>query len=283
RLGVRERLGIAYETLRRVNPRIVSLSITGYGTTGPQAARPGFDPLLQAQSGLMQAQGGDGSEPVFHHIAVNDVGSAAMAALGIVAALVARTRTGEGQAVHTSLASQSVLLQIGELTTYPGAPAPPTGARDCTGAGALERYYECADGWIAVACATAREGAALADALGLEGLDVHAAMAEPAGGGVLAERIARVLEPLTVDDAVARLGDAGAPAVPVVTMDETFTDPYLEENGYYESYLDPASGPARGVAVPFRFGRSATAFPRAAPMLGEHGAEVLREYGAARG
>ena len=119
RLGVRERLGISYERLRDVNPRIISLSITGYGTTGPQASQPGFDPLLQAQSGLMQAQGGDGDEPVFHGIPVNDVGSAAMSAFAIVSALYARTRTGVGQDIQTSLASQSVLLQIGELTSYP--------------------------------------------------------------------------------------------------------------------------------------------------------------------
>ena len=94
RLGVRERLGISYESLRAVNPRIISLSISGYGPEGPRASLPGFDPLLQAQSGMMQAQGGYGSEPVFHHVAVNDVGSAAMSAFGIVAALIARTRTG---------------------------------------------------------------------------------------------------------------------------------------------------------------------------------------------
>ena len=137
RLGVRERLGISYESLRKVNPRIISLSITGYGRQGPLASLPGFDPLLQAQSGLMQAQGGYGCEPVFHRIAVNDVGSAAMSAFAIVAALFARTRIGEGQEIHTSLASQSVLLQIGELTSYPGASAPAMGARDCSGASAL--------------------------------------------------------------------------------------------------------------------------------------------------
>ena len=146
RLGVRERLGISYERLREVNPRIISLSITGYGTTGPQAPEPGFDPLLQAQSGLMQAQGGDGGEPVFHGIPVNDVGSAVMSAFAVVGALYPRTRTGVGQDIQTSLASQSVLLQIGELTSYPGAPEPAMGARDCIGVSALERYYECSDG-----------------------------------------------------------------------------------------------------------------------------------------
>ena len=278
RVGVRERLGISYESLRKVNPRIISLSITGYGRQGPLASLPGFDPLLQAQSGLMQAQGGYGCEPVFHRIAVNDVGSAAMSAFAIVAALFARTRIGEGQEIHTSLASQSVLLQIGELTSYPGASAPAMGARDCSGASALERYYECADGWIAIACATAPRYAALFDALGIPTGNADAALAEPREGALSAV-IADGLRRLSLDDALTRLTEAGAPAVPVLTLDETYADAFLDENNYYESYTHPAFGPAKGVASFARFHRTETAFRRAAPILGQHSTEVLRDYG----
>jgi crotonobetainyl-CoA:carnitine CoA-transferase CaiB-like acyl-CoA transferase len=276
RLGVRERLGISYADLRAVNPRIISLSITGYGTKGPQASLPGFDPLLQAQSGLMQAQGGYGEEPVFHRIAVNDVGSAAMSAFAVVAALFARTRTGVGQDIQTSLASQSVLLQMGELTSYAGGPSPAMGARDCIGVSALERYYQCADGWIAIACATAPRSAALFAALRL-----------PAEGTALREDelasvLADALGSMSRDDALTRLGEAGAPAAPVLTLDETYTDAFLGENNYYDSYVDPTYGPARGVGPFARFGRAHTRLQSAAPTLGQHNADVLREYGIAR-
>ncbi|MEX1009361.1 MAG: CoA transferase [Acidimicrobiia bacterium] len=281
RLGVRERLGISYESLREVNPRIISLSITGYGTNGPQASMPGFDPLLQAQSGLMQAQGGYGGEPVFHGIPVNDVGSAAMSAFAIVGALFARARTGVGQDIQTSLASQSVLLQIGALTSYPGAREPAMGARDCIGASALERYYECADGWIAVACATAPRAAALFDALGLRAEGAEGALAEPREGG-LASLIADALKPLSVDDALMRLSDAGASAAPVVTVDQTYTDAFLEEHNYYDSYVDPTFGPGRGIAGFARFERTKTRFRRAAPTLGQHSIDVLREFGVSQ-
>jgi len=266
RLGVRERLGISYEALRAVNPRIVSLSISGYGRTGPQAAMPGFDPLLQAQSGLMHAQGGDGGEPVFYRIAVNDVGSAAMAALGVAAALFARCRTGDGQEIHTSLASQSVLLQIGELTSYPGSPPPPMGARDCVGMGALEHYYECADGWIAIACTTPSSAGALTSTLGVPQTASEA-------------EIAAALRPLPREDALARLERAGAPAVPVLTVDDTYTDVFLTANRFYESWDDPEFGPAQGVGNSARFSRTPTGYGRPAPMLGQHSAEVLREFG----
>jgi crotonobetainyl-CoA:carnitine CoA-transferase CaiB-like acyl-CoA transferase len=152
------------------------------------------------------------------------------------------------------------------------------GARDCIGASALERYYECADGWIAVACATPQHCVALTDALELQEVDAPAALAE-ARDGVLASRIAEALRPLSVERALTRLHEAGAPAVPVLTMDETYADAFLQENDFYESYLDPAFGPAKGVGAIARFARTTTAFRRAAPMLGEHSAEVLREFG----
>ena len=154
RLGVRERLGITYETLRQVNPRIISLSVSGYGDDDTRALLPAFDPLLQAESGLMQAQGGEDDEPVMHMIPVNDVATASLAAFAIVAALNARERTGEGQEIRTSLAATSVMAQIGQFVSYPGGPPPPMGARDCLGAGALRRFYACADGWIAIDCAS---------------------------------------------------------------------------------------------------------------------------------
>jgi crotonobetainyl-CoA:carnitine CoA-transferase CaiB-like acyl-CoA transferase len=282
RLGVRERLGITYERLREVNPRIISLSISGYGTNGPQASQPGFDPLLQAQSGLMQAQGGEGSEPVFHRIAVNDVGSAAMSAYAIVAALFARTRTGEGQELHTSLASQSVLLQIGELTAYGGAPSPPSGARDCLGVRALERYYECVDGrWIAIACATAAHARALVDALDLPQVDADDALAEKPDGPLASAIADRLLE-RSREEALAMLRDAGVPTAPVLTIDETYADAFLEENGYYESYVDPTFGAALGVAMCARFGRTPSGFGRPAPTVGQHTDEVLHEFGLPR-
>jgi crotonobetainyl-CoA:carnitine CoA-transferase CaiB-like acyl-CoA transferase len=278
RLGVRERLGITYERLREINPRIISLSISGYGTNGLQASQPGFDPLLQAQSGLMRAQGGEGSEPVFHRIAVNDVGSAAMSAYAIVAALFARMRTGEGQELHTSLASQSVLLQIGELTSYQGAPRPPTGAQDCIGVRALERYYECADGWIAIACMTPAHYHALVDALDLPPQDADEALDEEPDG-TLARSISEALRPQQRDDALGRLRDTGTPVAPVLTIDETYTDAFLEENGYYDSYVDPTFGAALGVAMCARFERTNSGFERPAPTVGQHTDEVLRDFG----
>src|SRR5207247_1508642 len=112
RAGVMERLGLGWETLHDVNPRLVHTSITGYGSSGRLATRPGFDPVFQARSGLMQAQGGE-DEPVFHMIAYTDYSAGTLGALATLAALFARERTGRGQRVDVSLFRTALVARRG--------------------------------------------------------------------------------------------------------------------------------------------------------------------------
>ncbi|MGA0603173.1 CoA transferase [Caulobacter sp. KR2-114] len=279
RYGVRERLGITYEQLRQINPRIISLSVTGYGDDVARQTLPAFDPLLQAESGLMQAQGGEDDEPVFHAIPVNDVTTAAMSAFAIVAALLARERTGEGQEISTSLATTSVMAQIGQLVSFAGAPPAAMGSRDCLGSSALERFYECEGGWIALACPTEAHYRGLCEALGLEPGDAAAALTAPRDGP-LAAAIAAALRPLDRAEALARLDAAGVPAAPVITAPETYADPFLAENGYLETYAHP-KGTVTGATGYARFLRTPARFPHPAPLLAQHSLEVLRDYGVA--
>jgi crotonobetainyl-CoA:carnitine CoA-transferase CaiB-like acyl-CoA transferase len=276
RLGVRERLGVTYEALRRINPRIITLSVSGYGDDAARAKWPAFDPLLQAESGLMQAQGGEDDEPVMHLIPVNDVTTAALAAFAVVAALNARERTGEGQEIRTSLAATSVMAQIGQFVSYPGGPPPAMGERDCLGEGALRRFYACADGWIAIDCA---DDAALRGALDLPAGETQAARQSPSRGP-LADLIAGALAPLTRAVALARLAEAGVPAAGAITGPDAFTDPYLAQNGCFETYRHP-TGAVRGAAGFASFGRGGPSTWRPAPLLGEHTVEVLRDHGLA--
>jgi crotonobetainyl-CoA:carnitine CoA-transferase CaiB-like acyl-CoA transferase len=143
------RLGLGDGVLAAAFPRLVRCSVSAYGRTGPFADLPGFDPVMQARSGMMLAQGG-ADDPVASVAPIHDVGTAALAALGILAALFARARTGRGQHVTASLAGASVFLQSGELTTFAGRPAAPAGGVDFPGPSAVRRYYQASDGWLAV-------------------------------------------------------------------------------------------------------------------------------------
>jgi crotonobetainyl-CoA:carnitine CoA-transferase CaiB-like acyl-CoA transferase len=285
RLGVRKRLGIDYAALAVANPRVISCSINSYGSRGFDAALPGFDALLQARSGLMWAQGGDWGEPVFHAIPINDVATAAMGAFAIIAALHARQRTGKGQDTETSLAAQSALYQSGDLTWFGGRPPLAKGGRDCIGFTALDRFYRCADGWITLAVTTPKHFADLARTLDrpdwLQRWDGAAALGEPRDGELAAE-VAAAFAGLRRDEAVDLMCDAGVPAAPVMRGAEVQRTEYFWENGYYELCSHPAEGElvtSRGFAD---FDGAPLRFERLHPELGEHGVEVLQDYGVPR-
>ncbi|KAA0239670.1 CoA transferase [bacterium] len=286
RLGVRERLGIDYATLAKINPRIISCSVTGYGPEGPLATDPGFDPLVQARSGMMAAQGGD-DEPVFHQVPVNDTATAMMAAFGIIAALRAREVTGRGQNVETCLTNQSILCQSGELTQYEGRRPNPVGARDCPGVGALQRFYRCGDGeWLAIAASEPGHFQQLAAALGhpewAGRMTAEQALAEPAGSR-LAEDIAAALSGFTRDDALDRLCTRHVPAAPALRVEQIFSDPFLAANGFLDEYDHPQFGPIAGVRGYAEWSRTPGGFRGRAPLVGEHSIEILRELGIDEG
>ncbi|MCK9518468.1 MAG: CoA transferase [Dehalococcoidia bacterium] len=281
RLGVRERLGIDYASLSAINPRIITCSVTGYGPKGPLAADPGFDPLLQARSGMMAAQGGD-DEPVFHQIAINDSATAMMAAFGIQAALHARERTGRGQEVHTCLTNQTIIFQSGEVTWYDGRRPSPVGGRDFIGPSAVRRFYQCADGWICIAAQAPQHFHGIVTALGHpewagRWIADHA-LTEPATGE-LGTVIADALRPLPRAEALDRLRIHGVPAAPSVSTEELFDDPWLHANNFFQQIEDPGMGAITTVRAYADWSRSLGGFPHRAPQCGEHSREILSEFG----
>jgi crotonobetainyl-CoA:carnitine CoA-transferase CaiB-like acyl-CoA transferase len=282
RLGVRERLGITYEALRAVNPRIISCSANTYGSKSADARRPGFDTLLQARSGLMAAQGGEDQEPVYHTMPVTDVATAALSAFAVIAALNAREITGEGQNIETSLAAASSMYQFDELTTYAGRPPNPLGGRDCLGVAALDRYYACRDGWLTLACRTPEHFAAVARALDrwewMDRWSASAAFTQPRDGA-LASAIAAALADRPRDEALELLTGAGVPAAPVLRDDEARRTADLWENNYYEPHTHPLAGELIASGGFAEFDGHTARFSRLDPRLGEHGLEVLTEYG----
>ena len=276
RFGVRKRLGVDYEALKAVNPRIISCSVNAYGDAGPRAPLPGFDPLLQAEGGMMAAQGGD-AEPVLHTIAVNDVATAGIVAFGIISALNARRRTGEGQEVITSLLAQSLTFQLGEVVSYPGRPPAPSGGVDCLGLNPAHRYYACRDGWIGVAAETTAEASALLEALGVPG-DPGEALAAPPEGP-LAGSLAECLAARGREEALALLGAAGVPCAPCVRGYEAYDDAWLAENRVFEAWRHGRLGEAVGVRSYADFSRTPGGFRFPVPDAGEHTREVLAGFG----
>jgi crotonobetainyl-CoA:carnitine CoA-transferase CaiB-like acyl-CoA transferase len=196
--------------LRAGNPQLVHCHIDGWGE-GPLAGTAGFDPLLQARSGIMVAQGG-ADHPVIQPMSLHDIGTGTLAAFGTVAALYARTHLGEGQDVDVALSRTSVAFQGGEFTSAPDLPAPLAGHIDYVGDEPDHCFVEAADGWLAVAATSYEHRTAW-----------HAIRGDD--GAALSE--------LGVDAVVAACRERGVPAIAVLGRDEVYTSEVLADLGVW--------------------------------------------------
>lgn len=271
RLGVPERLQVHYAGLAQVKPDIVTFSITGLGEQGPLAAKPAFDPVLQAMSGMMAAQGGD-SEPVLFTIAVNDIAAATLAVFGVCLGLFHRLRTGEGQRVCTSLLACSTMMQSGELVRFAGRPPAVRGARDFAGPSALDRFYRAADGWLRIQAP---------DVAALESAGLFNVRLSRRQDREIAEAVGEVLASKSVAESLACLSAAGIPAAPVRRPGDLLDDPELRELDLFATQ-HMHDGTAFSVIKRYaRFSRTQECANFEAPGLGEHSRSVLEEAGVA--
>jgi len=276
RPGVAERLGVGWERLSTLNPRLVYCSVTAFGSTGPGAERPGFDPLFQAMGGVMTLQG-FGGPPQYLRTAPTDYYTAALAAQAIVAALFARERTGRGQRVETSLLRGVMALQSGIAMDYP---AKPTLIRD----NPTYRLYQAGDGrWFFLACGNQSFWVKLCKALGLEGLADDPRFAS----WLLRLENNQALLPLLQDTFASRprnhwlelLASHDIPAAPVQTVAEFMDDPAVRHHDMVREYDHPEVGRLRMMGQPLVFGDTPTRDPGPPPTLGQHTDAILKELG----
>jgi crotonobetainyl-CoA:carnitine CoA-transferase CaiB-like acyl-CoA transferase len=284
RPGVAERLGIGYEEMRRRNPRLIYCSVTAYGPQGPYRDRPGFDPLMQARSGIERAQGGLENPPTFLLVPLTDNACAMLNAAGIALALQERERSGLGQKLETSLLRAACLLQSDSMIDYDSKPPRPANDPSQFGPNALNRLYRCADGWIFVAAQEAEPRAnlaALAGATWQERQSLPDADANRTEELRLAERLSNYFAAEGVEACLDRLHALGIAAVHVVeNYAEHFPeDPRLLTEGLVITYAHPRYGQVRQPALLARLSDPPPQAVRPAPLIGQHTREILAELG----
>jgi crotonobetainyl-CoA:carnitine CoA-transferase CaiB-like acyl-CoA transferase len=277
RAGVADRLGLGYDALSRINPRLVYCSVTAFGSTGPYADRPGFDPLLQAMSGMMALQG-FGGPPQYLRIAVTDYYTASLAAQAILTGLFVRERTGRGQRVETSLLHGSLSFQSGNTVEYEGKP---TGFRPSP----AYRLYEAADHeWFFLACGNQVIWVRLCKGLGLDALAHDPRFAS----WMLRNDNAAALMPLLEERFRTKprrhwlelLAQHDVPAAPVQTLaDFMANDPAVRHHDLVREYDHPELGRLRMLGQPLVFSDTPTQDPGRPPTLGEHTDAILHELG----
>jgi crotonobetainyl-CoA:carnitine CoA-transferase CaiB-like acyl-CoA transferase len=274
RPGVAQRLGIAYEELSVVNPDLVYCSVSGFGPDGPYADQPVYDPIVQALSGMTEAQNGD-----FVKAVVVDKTTALTAANSILAALVARANGAGGQHVEVNLLDSMLAwlwLDVYWNDALPDAEPVPTYS---------EWYspYDTLDGQVATVWTSFKQFAAAATALGRPDLADDQRFATRDSrlrhSHEMRAEFADALAQLTTAAAVAALRGADVPCAPVLDRHEVASDPQVVHNGSIVEAEHPTAGRMRTVRPVAHYSETPTTIHRPAPGLGEHNHEVLTELG----
>ena len=279
RPGRMRKFGFDYAALAARNPRIIYMSVNAFGNRGPEHNQPGFDPLLQARSGVMAAQGGHHGHPVYLTCAICDYGAAMLSALGCVLALRARELTGRGQFCETSLLQSAMAFQAGEFAFYAGRPDMENGSPENRGRSAISRAYSCRGGeWLFISLSNETQWKALLTILPiLPNTNWDTASTEP-NEGALATALAEQFARLDRDDALALLKKSAIPATRINHTRELFDDPQVVANDLIADLPHSQWGRVQQTGMLTKFSATPGTIERAAPMLGEHTDEILREY-----
>jgi crotonobetainyl-CoA:carnitine CoA-transferase CaiB-like acyl-CoA transferase len=278
KVGDLARYGLDPAALRAASPRLITCSITGFGGSGPRAAEPGYDAALQALTGVMAMTGHPESEPAKLGVAWIDVLTGLHAAVGVLAALRARDRSGEGAHLDMSLwdVTLSSLVNQSQATLLTGIAPQRLGSAHPT----IVPYqaFEAADAPFVIACGNDRQFERLAAVLEWPELARDERFARNAGRVRERARLIPLLsERLKTHPReywIARLTAVGVPATPVASLVEAFADPQTVARDLVREVVHPDAGPVPMVASPF--GEHAVA-PGPPPRIGEHTRAVLRE------
>lgn len=282
RPGVAERMGIGEDAIRAVRPDIIYVSISGFGDRGPYLAKPVYDPLVQALSGLTTVQAGsDEARPRLVRTILPDKLTGVMMAQAVTAALLHRYRTGEGQHVRLSMLGAVVAFLWGSdmgSQTFVGAEIPQEKA-----ASFIDLIYETTSGYISVAVQSDKEWRGLTQALARPEWLEDPRFATPASRHEnIDERLRLTQEVLATDSAetwLEKLEAAGVPCAPVLTRAQVIDHPQMRENGLILETDHPDAGPLRQAAPAAQFSATPAGVRFGAPRLGQHTRDVLSAIG----
>jgi crotonobetainyl-CoA:carnitine CoA-transferase CaiB-like acyl-CoA transferase len=286
RPDVKTRLGLDYASLRRINPRIVLASISGYGQDGPYAGRPGFDQVIQGMGGLMSVTGHPGQGPLRAGLAVADSSAGLYAALGIFAALLERDQSGEGQWVHTSLLQAQIAMMDFQAARYLNDGVVPVQCGNDHPSVSPMGLYQAQDGSLNIGAAGGASWRRFCEALGRADWIADPRFATDrlriANRAALSAAIEEVFAGAPVAHWVELLNRAGVPAGPVYTLPQVFEDPQVRHLRATARAQSNAGESFEFLTQPVHLERTPASVQTAAPECGEHTDEVLLEAGLDR-
>jgi len=281
RPGVAARLGMSYETLRAINPRLVYASISGFGQTGPWALRPGFDLIAQAMSGVISATGHPGGEPVKSDIPVGDLGAGLFAAYGILSAIIGREKTGQGQFIDASLFEASLGLSVWATTEFWGTGKSPKPLGTANRMSAPYQAVKASDGHFVFGAANQKLWLAFLGVVNRPELADDPRFAQNkdrvANAPALIEALAPTFLTRTVDEWVEILLEAGVPAGQIYDYEQALATDHVAARQMVLDVPHPVEGTYKALGFPVKLSRTPQQVRHHAPLLGEHSDDIRRE------
>jgi crotonobetainyl-CoA:carnitine CoA-transferase CaiB-like acyl-CoA transferase len=277
--GTLERLGLGYDTLKRINPQIILASITGFGQTGPYKNEPGYDYIIQAMAGLMSITGDEHSGPLKVGVAIADVLTGLYAAIGILAALHERSYSGEGQQLDVSLFDAQLSALVNVASSYLTTGAVPRRLGNQHPHIVPYQVFPTRDGEMVVAVGNDAQFRKLAEALGMPELAADERYRTNADrlrhrDGLVAV-ISAVMKAKPTTHWRARLQAAGIPHGPINDLQAVFADPQVQARNMVVEMAHPTAGSVKLVGSPLKLSRTPVEMKRHPPLYGEHTAQVL--------
>ena len=283
RPDVKDKLGIGYEHMREVNPRLVYASISGFGQDGPYAKRPGFDQIAQGMGGLMSVTGLPGQGPVRAGIPVADLCAGLFAALGILSALHEREVSGEGQWVTTSLLEAQIFMLDFQAARYLMGGKVPGQAGNSHPTSIPTGVFDTADGSINIATTGSEIWRRFCAAIGgghlLDDADYRTAADRSRNRDALNAQINALLRGQTTAHWLEALNAAGVPCGPIYSIDAMFADPQVRHLGIAQAVTKPDGTTLSLVGQPVTLSRTPASLRQAAPDAGEHSDAILAGLG----
>jgi crotonobetainyl-CoA:carnitine CoA-transferase CaiB-like acyl-CoA transferase len=283
RPDVKYRLAVDYETVRGLKPSIIYGSISGFGQTGPYAARGGVDQIAQGLGGLMSVTGLPGQGPLRVGVPISDLAAGLYLAIGILVALHERDRSGEGQWVTTSLLEAMIAMLDFQAARWTIDGEVPGQEGNHHPTGVPMGCFRTADGYVNVAGSGGRLWERFCQVIGKPELRDDPRFADPAGRSANREELRAIIQDRLVSRTTAEwvdlLNQAGVPAGPVNTIKETFEDPQVRHLAMVERVAHPDLGELGLVRNAVSATRTPPRIRRASPELGQHNEEVLAELG----
>ena len=283
RKGTLEKLGLGYEVLQQLNPRLVYCAISGYGRTGPYADKGGFDLIAQGFAGIMSITGEPGRPPAKSGTSIADINAGIFAALGIVSALLARNTTGRGQMVETSLMEAAIQQTYWQSAIYfaTGKNAEPSGSAHILTA--PYQAFPTADGWINVGGANQANWERIVKALGRPELAQDARFLTNGDRmrnlAALTEILGELFRKRPSADWIREFEAAGVPVGPVNRIGDMLADPQVAAREMVVEVEHAKAGRMKALGFPIKFSETRGEIARAAPLLGQHTDEVLHGLG----